>query len=166
MKNLVALVLCLALISCVGSPAPAQYQFDNSRSFDASMGDVWEAIIEFFAANNLPISMIERDSGLIVLDDLRFSSDEEFNQYADCGVAAGDMGNLRQDSGIGNMNLFIRERSTGNAEVSVNTRFHLLREVQTNMYLSKWFECVSTGALESVIFDRIADSIYLPTADF
>ena len=166
MIRLVAASL-MALTGCaVSMPAPEEYRFDNSRTFDVNMDDLWEEVVEFFAENNLPISIIERDSGLIVSNDLRFSNDAEFNQYADCGVRAEDLGNLRRDSGTGDVNIFIRERSTGNVEVTVNSRFGLFREVQTTIYVSKSFDCVSKGVLESTILDRITTGISLPTVNF
>ena len=162
MKSWIPLACFVALTGC--ATAPAQYLFDNSRSFDAGMDEVWPEVINFFAENNLPISVIERDSGLVVSDDLRFSA-SEFAEYADCGEEA-----LAVDRNpSGSVNLFVRERSSDSATVTVNTRFRVYREVGTRgsiFYGAADIECVSKGALENSIIERIRTGLDLPIADF
>ena len=159
-KSLISLSL-LVLTAC--ATAPAQYQFDNSRSFEVGLDEVWPEVVNFFAENNLPISTVERDSGLIVADDLRFSM-AEFAQYADCGQSP-----LATESNArGSVNLFVRERSTDGSTLTVNTRFQVYREVGTpgtTIYGASYVDCVSNGTLENAIMERIATSVNLPTVD-
>lgn len=128
------------------------------------MDEVWPEVINFFAENNLPISTIERDSGLVVSNNLRFSA-VEFAQYADCGQEALAVESNR----TGSVNLFVRERSPDSASVTVNTRFQIFREVGTRgslIYGAANVECVSMGTLENAIIERIGTGINMPTADF
>jgi hypothetical protein len=51
----------------------------------ASTGYTWDAVIEVFAARNIPIRTIERVSGLIVTDNLNVGP--EGKEWANCGSA-------------------------------------------------------------------------------
>ena len=161
-KNTLIFLFSLVLVGC--ATAPAQYQFDNTQSFEVGMDDIWPEVVNFFAENNLPISTVDRDSGLIVAEDLRFSV-AEFAQYADCGQSP-----LATESNArGNVNLFVRERSTDGTTLTVNTRFQVYREVGTRgstIYGAANVDCVSKGTLENAIMEQIGSGINLPTADF
>lgn len=156
---LAASISFLSLTGCVTSPEPQQHIFDNSRSYDASMQDVWAEAVRFFGENNLPIDTIERDSGLIQTNDLSTSATEFFS-YADCSTGPSP---LAQEVGYINLSIVIRERFDGSTSAMVNTRFSLYR---TFNGMSITFQCTSRGNLEKVILDQISDSVYLPTVDF
>ena len=146
----------LVLAAC--ATAPSQYQFDNYRSFDTSMDDIWTETVEFFAENNLPISTIERDSGLIVSDNLRISM-AEFYRYADCGDAPLTI----ESNGHGDVNVFAQEQSADRTRVTVNAKFQVYR---TFGEYGGYSQCVSNGNLENAIMERIATGINLPTVNF
>jgi hypothetical protein len=53
----------------------------------ASFGRVWNAVIDIFADQNLPIRTIDRSSGFIATDDLRVAVEERTAlRWADCGM--------------------------------------------------------------------------------
>jgi hypothetical protein len=54
----------------------------------ASLDGTWDAVIDVFAARNIPIRTIERVSGLIVTDPLTIAGDDG-RDWADCGKVNG-----------------------------------------------------------------------------
>lgn len=55
-----------ALASC--ATAPEVYDFPKSRVVPEGKDAVWERVVEFFAANNLSIKTIEKDSGIVAAE--------------------------------------------------------------------------------------------------
>ncbi|MXX07242.1 MAG: hypothetical protein F4122_09880 [Gammaproteobacteria bacterium] len=161
MKKIVFTLLALILAGC--ATAPRQYQFDNSQSFDASMDEIWPEIIEFFAENNLSISTLERNSGLVAVDNLRLHI-LEFDRYADCQGMQGSLLEVVADDNRTDLNVFVRERSTDGTTMTVNTRFQVFIE-GTWLSSGGWQSCVSKGTLENAIFEQIATNINLPTVN-
>ena len=60
----------------------------------ASMGRTWDAVVNQFAARNIPIRTIEKASGLIVTDQL--SIGREGYRWADCGLTGGGTSNYQK----------------------------------------------------------------------
>ncbi len=84
MRTFAALVLVLAG-ACVSPPvppvpAPTRDATPVAASFDAT----WNAVIDHFAATNIPISTIERASGIIATARLSVTR-EDAMVFADCG---------------------------------------------------------------------------------
>jgi hypothetical protein len=63
-------------------PPPAEPR--DATPVDASMGKTWDAVIDLFAARNIPIRTIERASGIIATEGLRVEY-EDGAKWADCG---------------------------------------------------------------------------------
>lgn len=60
---------CMILSSCMTSKIPnivETYNADTSIETDKSYDEVWGNVIDFFATNGIPISTLEKASGLIV----------------------------------------------------------------------------------------------------
>jgi hypothetical protein len=78
------LALTALLVGCFFAyKAPAPPVPRPATSVNASMGRTWDAVIDMFAARNIPIRTIERASGIIATDQLSVGS--EGSAWADCG---------------------------------------------------------------------------------
>lgn len=139
---------CVLLAGCATSMGV--YEFDNSRDFEASESEVWDAVMDYFTGNNIQIKTVERDSGIVYAERL-YASQEELNLVADCGS------NIFQASQLpsASFNVFVVDRND-NAEtrVTVNTEF-------VDVYTDLWAggtgrkRCNSRGVLEKAILDHI-----------
>jgi hypothetical protein len=62
----------------------------EATQVDASIGHTWDAVIDLFAARNIPIRTIERASGLIASDLLGVNeADEKEGKWGSCGTVDG-----------------------------------------------------------------------------
>lgn len=83
MKRLILLVL---LAACVTAPATAPTR--EAAPVNASIGKTWDAVIDLFAEQNIPIRNMERASGFIAAEPaLVTRADGE--KWSDCGGALG-----------------------------------------------------------------------------
>ena len=80
---LTAALICTA--SCVPT-APAPPTPHSGMDIGASFGRTWDAVIDEFARNNIPIKTIDRSSGLIATDALKVGP--SLAEAADCGKDA------------------------------------------------------------------------------
>lgn len=132
-------LLCL---SCATAPKirpeDVQKKFHVEVPFDVA----WTAVIGTFADLNLPIANLEKDSGLIMTDWVRFPED-----FCDCGSAPLAIEISRQ----GKFNVFVKREGTG-VSLTVNTTYEVVREV---MDTRANVRCVSTGRLEQTIHERV-----------
>ena len=48
--------------------APQEKEITKNKSFEVSYDEVWEAIMAYFAFNNIPIKTVEKESGIIVAE--------------------------------------------------------------------------------------------------
>lgn len=91
------------LAGCTSYTPPTPPAPRDATPVSASAGHTWDAVIEIFAARNIPIRTIERVSGLIVTDNLNVGP--EGKEWADCGGA--DIGPTH-----GTFNVLVRGDST------------------------------------------------------
>ena len=77
-----SIVLLAGCASYTPPPPPAPR---DATPVWASAGHTWDAVVEVFAARNIPIRTIERVSGLIVTDNLNVGP--EGKEWANCGNA-------------------------------------------------------------------------------
>jgi hypothetical protein len=139
MKLLVSPAACLLLAGC-SSPAyqpPPRPAPRDATHVGASTGQAWDAVIDVFAARNIPIRTVERASGLIVTDALRVG--EEGSAYASCGNLGGKV--LAPDRAT--YNILIRGDST---EATVRTTVLWSRSEQPGS-----IECASTYIWERAL---------------
>lgn len=142
-SKIFGMISLFALSAC--ATAPKEYTFEKSRTFAKSKDEVWEKVISHFATNNIPIKTVEKDSGIIYAENLRFTP----GQFADCGSSALEP----PISGLVRMNVFVRPVSTDTTEMTVNSDFEETR--QFGQYPPTTVKCNSTGALERQVFDSV-----------
>lgn len=72
-KILLSMVLCTTLLTSCGVssyPLRGNYQPEKFMETTNSFDNVWENVIDFFALNNIPISTLEKNSGIIVATEI------------------------------------------------------------------------------------------------
>ena len=148
MKHLVLTgIAALGLASCATNSAQT-FTFDNTRDIGASYDNTWEAVISYFATNNIPIATLEKDSGLIVAKNERYAVNL-MNEVASC-----EQGILETpQNGQVSVNVFVRPKSDDVTSVQVNTQYTMTVRGYGDVIVSN--SCNSNGSLESALLDRI-----------
>ena len=134
------------------SPPPAAPPRD-ATVVAASAGQTWDAVIDLFAARNIPIRTIERVSGLIVTDNLSVGEEGVF--WADCGKIKGVAAPKREEGmptyvgpNRATYNVLVRGDSAS-AKVKATVRWsRLLRDVDVR-------ECSTTHLWEREFEEEI-----------
>ena len=109
-------------------------------SFDAT----WDAVIELFSQQNVPIKTIDRSSGLIATDDMVVSGDQA-RDWADCGSNAG--AKVTADHAV--YNVLVRGDST-QCTVRVTAAWSAyFKEIWSGQWINR--SCVSSHKWESAM---------------
>jgi hypothetical protein len=149
--SLLFLGLGLIFCSCAGT-APQVHQFENKVVFESSFDEVWSAIIETFAERNIPITNMEKVSGFIATEEMKFES-----EYADCGTTY--MGTKFGSGGVlGKFNVFVKELSPRKYNVTINA----LYRVDVSYRAPAYRNCESTGKLEAWFMATLRTKLYKP----
>ena len=95
MRRLSLLFLLLIFVSGAGCKRgitpPKEFDFKPVSTIHGNYDSVWAAVVEFFAATNLPIKTIEKDSGLITsnwIDAMKMTG-AKVDSICNCGEAGG-----------------------------------------------------------------------------
>jgi hypothetical protein len=127
--------LCYAIIACAvpgcATMPPAQVERPVT-SVSASFGRTWDAVIDAFAAKNIPIKTMERASGFISADAASVFPVDAAG-WADCGKALG----VR----------FFANRASYNVTVRGDSTRSTVRVTAT--WSANSTQCTSTGVWES-----------------
>jgi hypothetical protein len=78
------------LSACGGYTRPEPPSPRDATQVNVSMGRTWDAVIDLFAARTIPITTIERVSGIIVTERLSVRSEDGL-AWADCGKTSSFM---------------------------------------------------------------------------
>ena len=135
-------ILMTCLVSLAAGCATAS---SGIRAYDASIDDVWEATLEVFAEQRIPISSLERDSGIISTEWATAIKED-----MDCG-SAGKFG--KDLSRRGQYNVFVHEVDSGAVEVQVNAQWQASR-YSMGEYLSD-VPCSSSGRAEKMFHESL-----------
>lgn len=134
------------LMTClVGLAAGCATTPPGTRTYDASFDDVWEASIEVFAEQYIPISSLERDSGSIST-----GWATAIKEDMDCG-SAGKFG--KDLSRKGQYNVVVHEVDSGAVEVQVNAQLQASRYSMGD-YVGD-VSCSSSGRTEKVFHEDL-----------
>ena len=147
MRNLLVILIVLSMVGC--ATPPAMYTFNPVVNIRADYDAVWSEVVECFAIGNLPISTIEKDSGLIVTEwmDARGRSNTK-ERFCDCGSAALEIPNWTR----GKFSVFAKETNDGSVDLRVTCMFQ-----QKRPFGDTWsiVHCNSTGFLEGLVQDYV-----------
>jgi len=129
--------------------------------------NTWQALIDVFAQNQIPIRTIDRSSGLLVADPLRFNL-RNFSSsytgkmgslvtsdylYADCGNAS----TVKYNPTFARFNAQVRQRGDSSV-LRVNVSYEWTPGTDFERSIESQVErkvCISTGKWESEIIDAI-----------
>ena len=144
MRITILIAATAVLAGC--ATAPANFEVQKTRSYAEPKDAVWERAVEWFAARNMPIKTIEKDSGIIASERLygQIGAQGQMGDWADCGKGALEVP-VRQKV---DLNVFVRSVGTGST-ATVNTNFsETRRDINDAM---RDVDCNSTGKLEADI---------------
>ncbi len=154
MQKILLIVTMLALTGCATYEPPVDSGVANTKAVSKSFDDVWSKATEWFANNNVPIKNIVKDSGLIATD-YRLGTNATF---IDCGK----VGTYEAfgDKSL-NINFIAKKVSALETDVRLNV-FGTARVETADLYgrstgAGKTIDCVSTGSLETALFDYISN---------
>lgn len=138
-----AAALCALGSACAPTAtAPQLTVFEKTRTYAKPKDQAWAAVLAYFTRNNISVKVLEKDSGVIYAENASFATD-----LADCGQSR-----ALEISRLASLNVFVRPTG-GGTEVSVNTKFSLVRTMEGQTWN---VECFSRGILEREILDSIA----------
>jgi hypothetical protein len=89
-RRVLAALAAISLTACAKIPPaqpPGPAPTREALTVNASFGRTWDAVIDYFARNNIPIRTIERASGIIAADAASVDAASAV-EWADCGQAA------------------------------------------------------------------------------
>jgi hypothetical protein len=145
-----SVVVVLVGALAASASAPKRHTIDKSMATVAPFDPTWAAVIEVFADQNWVIQNMEKDSGLITTD---WMSLDESNAFADCGGS----GMSRVLGRELRFNVLVRAGADGSSSsVSVNATFRESRSWDGRQW---YVDCNSTGRVEHLIHDLVAESL-------
>ena len=71
-KLLMVAPLMLILISCATTDVEV-VPFETSRTYSADFGDTWKKLVRFYSTNQIGIGTLEKDSGIITMNNENIS---------------------------------------------------------------------------------------------
>lgn len=145
MKKTTILLGLFLIIGC-GGIKPEFHDFEKKRVINGNFDSVWSAVIEIFAEENIPITNIEKASGLIVSDKIFV---EALN--CDCGKEAILGGEYNIGGCTGMFNVFVKKVDMSKTTVMITAKYI------SRMPAGK--SCTSTGTLETYLFELIANKV-------
>jgi uncharacterized lipoprotein len=115
MKLVLAFLAVLPMVGCVMPPTTVATP-RASTSVNASFDRTWNAVIDVFAEQNIPIATMEKASGFIVADAQFVGADaKQAEEWADCGTTYGSA----NPATAGKYNVLVRSVDDHTATVKV-----------------------------------------------
>ena len=149
MRQSSIMALCVILqLTLSWASAPKRYLFDNSTTVKSEFDKTWEAVISYFAKNNISIKTLEKASGIIAAEVQTFQKG-----WIDCGKAGFGAKFLDPASGV--FNVFVREVSDGTCDIQVNAIFSIEKLDTFNNRSAGRVSCNSTGEFEAGLLQYV-----------
>lgn len=73
-KYVVSGTILALLFSCATAPTVVVEPFDTNKTYQASFDDTWKKLVRFFSTNQIGIGTLEKDSGIITVNNERLST--------------------------------------------------------------------------------------------
>ena len=102
---------------------------------------------------NLPISNMEKVSGLIVTDWISFNGQDNKTGYCDCGTPTFMYSESERH---GKFNVYVKKVGDAACEVKVNSVFESINSYQESVLKTN---CISTGKLEAEIYRLVQEKL-------
>jgi hypothetical protein len=163
MKKLTTIIyliaLATALVGCATNQDQPQVSLPTSKTYDAPKGKIWPLIVARIA-ENYPVKVIEKDSGLITTEFVAMQvgvnnrGAEKFIIKPRVSIFS-TWGGLRM-----NMSVLVSEPENGKTLVTFHTHYEAFEDNLTH----SWMICDSTGYLENDILESISAKLPVTTA--
>jgi hypothetical protein len=144
MKNYCFILVVLSSTACAAAISPAPPSPRSAVPVSAPFAKTWDAVIDVFAAKNIPIKNMDRSSGFIATEEMNSGLklvDNKPQPYADCGTNA-----MKMYEGPTNANYNIRVKGD---ERSSNVLVTVFWKQVTGSKYGKDVTCVSRGTWEA-----------------
>jgi hypothetical protein len=173
MNNLFAIAVFCLSIGCTSSyQPPAVHEVTDSATFAAPVEEVWQAVISYFAEENIPIENLDHSSYFIKTRPLDLTVTYAASTYAgkkiplknkwcDCGDAR--IANVWKSSQrvLFSFNIVLHEKPEGTT-ATINVFFDGMKLGQRSAYASGYdiempLQCVSSGLLEGELLQYLRE---------
>jgi len=148
-KKILSAVSVLFLAACASAPQVVVEPFDTTATLESSFDDTWAKAVRFLSTNQIGIKTIEKDSGLIVLENTSMSP-QLISEY--CVVNIPFMSAL--DSGKASGNLTVVSEG-GFTTASVNLSFSATTKFCYEGCNYTTNRCTSKGRFETQLLDAL-----------
>jgi len=161
LKNISVLLIVVAIAGCatVGVP-PTQSDFEKSKVFKASYSQVWSAIIAVIAESNLPITTLEKDSGIVAISNVIYEPSWANEGTRGSVLGVPDLVTQR----VANFNILATRQSSYKTRVQVNSNFKInVRRGNGSPafpFIFQWQQAYSNGTLERIILDGVTQKVH------
>ncbi|SIO72638.1 hypothetical protein SAMN05444172_9112 [Burkholderia sp. GAS332] len=164
-KTAMAALVLAGLTGCVTQGmAPVSMSVEKSRTYGAPFDQVWTAVIGSIADKNLPVTTLEKASGLIAINGVSYSPGDANEGYRGSVMGVSDQIVNRNAK----FNIFATRQEDGKTIVRVNTSFAM--QVRTGNgshvfpYQYQWQQSYSNGNIERGILNEIQRRLNSPQA--
>ena len=150
-RIVVTVLFARLLAGCASQPVEIQ-PFDKSVTVEKSFDEGWSNLVRFLSTNDVNISTIEKDSGLISLRGENLTG-SLIAEYCDTAGAAPFLYSLNSGKATGSVTVV---NDDGFATVNANIRFqatYVYGMSNPPQYTTK--DCVSRGAFETALLGSI-----------
>lgn len=165
-RSLLLVVSVLMLTSCGARFVPKTFNYpakNTSQPIHLSYDKVWSGVVDFFAENNIPISTIEKSSGLIISSPTQFPAsywitDEQRLYNPEAYIAVQELSDVKLDGtgmrATAGWNVRVRQVSEEYTEIQVNIATPLVQILllNPNTFKNEWHNTIcearSTGVFE------------------
>jgi hypothetical protein len=153
-KKILLILLVLLIPSCIQPyrPPVSNYDIVKSSAINKTFNEVWTKIISWFAENNIPIRILNKESGYI-------STYSE--SIADYKLSIADCGNPSDYNFLCDIhtsfNIVVEKISDNTTKITINIMFTGWECSSQNDIIKKLtkLNCLSTGVLEKEILNYI-----------
>ena len=153
-------VLVLLCLSCASRQAfiPITTE-EKTRVFEHPFDEVWESLVYVLNENEQPISTIEKESGIIVTDFVRF---DPYSTTAKECIHTQTLETVRECRY--KLNILVMNEGPKSTAVRVNA--HIEKFSKPFLMDYSWTSQMSNGYLERRIFDELDDRLWAERTDY
>lgn len=161
LKQLCVLSIVVDLVGCYIGLPPTQSNIDKSRVYNAPYDQVWSAIIAVVGESNLPITTLEKASGIVAISNATYEPGWANEGTRGSVLGVSDLVTQR----VATFNIIAVREDSGQTRVRINSSFKMnVRRgngSEAFPFTYQWQQAYSNGTLENIIFEGIASRLPL-----
>lgn len=166
---LIPLLLAPLLISCgVTTTLKSNYRPTTSIETTTSFDEVWDRVINFFAMSNLPINVLEKDSGIIaanveLIGEPYITVEDKFGrpENSEAWFVLPDRNQFLRGKVSFSFNVRVQTMTSGVTRIHINigniVGYRSVKVFFMYTFTEEWekspVQCASTGVLESQLME-------------